>query len=72
MALFVEFTLYKNKGFGATCKPSSLRLVHRLRVVEELVEVECSLVIQRVGLCCWILFELHDIGTGRCHRLVSP
>ena len=72
MAPFVEFTLYKNEGFGATCEPSSLRLVRRQRVAEEVVEVECSLVIQRVELCRWILFKLHDIGTGRCHRLVSP
>ena len=27
VAPFVEFTLYKNEGFGATCEPSSLRLV---------------------------------------------
>ena len=72
MALFVEFTLYKNEGFGTTCEPSSLRLVRRQRVVEEVVEVECSLVIQRVGLCRWILYELHDIRTGRSHWLVSP
>ena len=29
MAPFVEFSLYKNEGFGMTCEPSSLRLVHR-------------------------------------------
>ena len=26
---FVEFTLYKNEGLGATCEPSSFRLVRR-------------------------------------------
>ena len=29
MASLVEFALHKNKGLGATCEPSSFRLVHR-------------------------------------------
>ena len=29
VALFVEFTLYKNEGFGTTCEPLSLCLVRR-------------------------------------------
>ena len=29
VAPFVEFTFYKNEGLGATCEPSSLRLVCR-------------------------------------------
>ena len=29
VAPFVEFALYKNEGLGATCEPSSFRLVHR-------------------------------------------
>ena len=45
MAPFVEFTLYKNEGFGTTCESLSLRLVHRQRVAEEVVEVECSPVV---------------------------
>ena len=45
VALFVEFSLYKNEGFGTTCEPSSLHLVCRQRVMEEVVEVERSLVI---------------------------
>ena len=72
VASFVEFALYKNKGLGTTCEPSSLRLVHRHRVMEEVVKVECSLVDQRVKLCRWILFKLHDLGDGRSRRLVSP
>ena len=62
MALFVEFAFYKNKGLGAMCEPSSFRLVHWQRVMEEVVKVECSLVDQRVRLCRWILFKLHDLG----------
>ena len=63
VAPFVEFTFYKNEGLGATCEPSSLCLVRRQRVAEEVVEVECSPVIQRVGLCRLVLFKLHDTGT---------
>ena len=67
VAPFVEFTLYKNEGFGASCEPSSLRLVCWQRIAEEVVMVECSPVIQRVRLCRWIFFKLHDIGAGRSH-----
>ena len=67
VALFVEFALYKNKGLGTTCEPSSSCLVCRQRVTEEVVKVECSLVVQRVRLCRWIFFKLHDIGAGRSH-----
>ena len=69
---FVEFAFYKNEGLGATCEPSSFCLVYRQRVTEEVVEVECSPVNQRVELCRWILFKLHDLGAGQSHRLVSP
>ena len=72
MASFVEFTLYKNEGLGAMCEPLSFRLVRRQRVTEEVVELECSPVDQRVGLCRWILLKLHDLGAGRSRRLVSP
>ena len=72
VALLVEFALHKDEGLRATRESSSLRLVRWQRVMEEVVEVECSPVVQRVGLCCWILFELHDLGAGRGHWLVSP
>ena len=52
VASLVEFALHKNEGLDAMCEPSSLYLVRRQRVIEEVVEVECSLVDQRVGLCC--------------------
>ena len=65
VASFVEFAFYKNEGLGATCEPSSLHLVCRQHVMEEVVEVECSPVDQRVQLCCWIFFELHDFR-ARC------
>ena len=45
MASFVEFAFYKNEGLGATCEPSSFRLIRWQRIMEEVVEVECSLVI---------------------------
>ena len=52
MASFIEFAFYKDEGFGVTYEPSSPRLVHWQCVTEEVVEVEHSLVDQRVGLCC--------------------
>ena len=45
VAPFVEFFLYKNEGFGVMCKSSSLRLIHRQCVTEEVVEVDCSTVV---------------------------
>ena len=72
MAPFVEFTRYKNEGFGMTCEASSLRLVRWQRVMEEVVEVECSLVVQRVGLCHKFLFKLHDLGARGSRQLASP
>ena len=45
VALFVEFALYKNEGLGETCEPSSFRLVCRQHVIEEVLVVECSLVV---------------------------
>ena len=68
VAPFVEFALYKNKGLGAMCEPSSFHLVRWQRVVEEVVDVERSPVTQRVGLHCWIHFKLHDLGVGQSHR----
>ena len=70
MTSFVEFALYKNEGLGATCEPSSFRLVRRQRVMEEVVEVECSLVVRRVGRRAF--FKLHDHGVGWSRWLVSP
>ena len=72
MALLVEFTLHKDEGLGTVHEPLSLHLVRQQRVTEEVVEVEHSPVNQRVGLCRWILFKLHDLGVGWSHQLVSP
>ena len=68
----VELTLNKDKGLGATRELSSLCSIHRQRLIEEVVEVRCPLVGQRVGLYHWILVKLHDFGVGWSRRLVSP
>ena len=52
VASFVEFAFYKDERFGAMCEPSSFCLVCWQRVMEEVVEVGRSPVIQRVQLCC--------------------
>ena len=44
MAPLIEFTLDKNEGLGVAHEPSILRIVHRLCVIEEVVEVERPLV----------------------------
>ena len=72
VALSIEFVLYKNEGLGTTFEPSSFHLVRRQHVMEEVVEVECSPINQRVRLCRWILFKLHDTRAGWSHQLVSP
>ena len=60
VTLFVEFALYKNEGLGTACEPFSFRLIHWQSVVEEVVEVECSPVVRRVGRRAF--FKLHDLG----------
>ena len=40
--------------------------------MEEVVEEKRSLVVQRVGLCGWILFKLYDIAVGQSSRRVGP
>ena len=72
VASFVELALYKNEGHGATCEPLSFRLVRRQRVTKEVVEVECSPIVQRVGPYRWFLFKIHDLGVGRSRWLVCP
>ena len=72
MTSLVELALHKNKGLGMTYEPSGLHLVHRQRIMEEVVEVGHLLVDQRVGLYRWVLFKLHDFRTGWSRRLVSP
>ena len=64
-ASLVEFALHNNKGLGMTCEPSGLHPIYRQCVMEEVVEVEHSPVDQRVRLCYWILFNLHDLGAGQ-------
>ena len=62
MAALVELPFDDNEGLGATCEPSSLRLVGREHLVDEEIEIRCSLVSQRVGLRHWVFDEFHDFG----------
>ena len=72
VALLVELPLSNDEGLGATCKPLSLCFVHWQRLIEEVVEVRCPLVGQRVRLCHWILVKLHDYRVRWSRWLVSP
>ena len=70
VASFVEFAFYKNEGLGAACEPSGVRLIRWQRVMEKIVEVECSPVVRRVGRRAFL--KLHDLGAERSRQLVSP
>ena len=50
VASLIELALNNNKGLGATHELPSLYFVCRQRLMEEVVEVRCSLIGQRVGL----------------------
>ena len=50
MAMLVELPFDDDEGLGTTREPSSLRLVGREHLMEEAIEIRCSLVSQRVGL----------------------
>ena len=60
----IELVLNKVKGLDSTREPPSLRFVRRQRLTEEVVEVRCPPVDQRVRLYHWILMELHDHEVG--------
>ena len=51
MAALVELPFDDDEGLGTTRELSVLRLVDREHLVEEAIEIRCSLVGQRVGLC---------------------
>ena len=72
MASPVELAINNSKGLGAMCEPPSLCFVCQQCLTEEVVEVRCSLVGQRVRLYRWILVKLHDFGVEWSQWLVSP
>ena len=40
--------------------------------MEEVVEIKRSPVIGRVGLHCWVLSKLHDLGVGQSSWRIGP
>ena len=64
MATLVELPFDDDEGLGATHEPSGLRLVGREHLMEEAIEIRCSLVDRRVGLCHWVFNEFHDLRVG--------
>ena len=68
----VELALNNDKGLGMMRETPSLYFIHWQRLTEQVVEVRCPLVGQRVELCCWILVKLHDFAVRWSHWLVSP
>ena len=51
MATLVELPFDDDEGLGMTREPSGLHLADREHLVEEAIEIRCSLVGWRVGLC---------------------
>ena len=64
MAALVELPFDDDEGLGATREPSGLRLVGREHLMEEAIEIRCSLVGRRVGLRHWVFDEFHDLRVG--------
>ena len=60
MAALVELPFDDDEGLGAKREPSGLHLVSREHLMEEEIEIKCSLVGRRVGLCHWVFDEFHD------------
>ena len=60
-ATLVELPFDDDEGLGATREPSGLRLVGRENLMEEAIEIRCSLVSRRVGLHHWAFDEFHDL-----------
>ena len=52
MASLVQLPLDNDKGLGATCESSGLRLVRGEYLAKEVIRVSRPPVRQRVGLCC--------------------
>ena len=72
VATLVELPFDDDEGLSATREPSGLRLVGREHLVEEAIEIRCSPVGRRVGLCHWVFDEFHDLDVGWNCGLVSP
>ena len=64
MVALVELPFDDDEGLGATREPSGLRLVGREHLMEEAIEIRCSLVGRRVELCHCVFDEFHDLGVG--------
>ena len=59
--VLVELPFDDDEGLGTTHEPSGLRLVGREHLMEEAIEIRCSLVGWRVRLCHWVFNEFHDL-----------
>jgi hypothetical protein len=69
---FVELSLDDDEGLSTACELSSLRLVSREHLAEEVVKIRHPPVDRRVGLRRWFPVKLHDLEVRRSQRLTSP
>jgi hypothetical protein len=72
VASLVELPVNNDERLSAMCELSGLYFVSREHLTEEVIEIRCPLVDQKVGLCHRIFVKLHDLEVGRSHRSVSP
>ena len=59
--MLVELPFDDDEGLGAAREPSGLCIVGREHLMEEAIEIRCSLVGRRVRLCHWVFDEFHDL-----------
>jgi hypothetical protein len=68
----VKLPLDNDKGLSMACELSSLYLVGREQLVEEVIEVRLYPLHRKFRLRHWLLVKLHDLKVGRGWWLTSP
>jgi hypothetical protein len=66
VALLVELSFNNDEGLSVARELSSLCLVRREDLANEVVKIRDPPIGQRVGLHYWILIILHDLRVKRC------
>jgi hypothetical protein len=66
VALLVELSFNNDEGLSVARELSSLSLVRREDLTDEVVEIRDPPIGQRVRLHYWILINLHDLRVRRC------
>jgi hypothetical protein len=65
VTLLVEFSLNDDKGLSMAHKPSGLHFICPEDLTNEAIKIGNHPVGQMVGLCYWVLINLHDLRVRR-------